>query len=68
MSNVLRAAMRPILNLALSLTVITVVWVALLEIFDVSGIIGKGPWTSMSISSPRRALPRTVMWSSATSG
>ncbi|GAB3841694.1 ABC transporter permease [Nesterenkonia populi] len=43
MSSVLRAVLRPIANLILSLTVITVVWVALLEIFDVSGIIGKGP-------------------------
>lgn len=42
-SSVLRAVLRPILNLFVSLAVILILWVGLLEFFDVSGIIGKGP-------------------------
>ncbi|MGO2112131.1 MAG: ABC transporter permease [Pseudoclavibacter sp.] len=34
---------KPLLNLVISLALILVVWVGLLWIFDVSGIIGKGP-------------------------
>lgn len=43
MNPVLRAVLKPLVNLVVSLVVILTVWVALLEIFDVSGIIGKGP-------------------------
>lgn len=34
---------RPLVNLVLSLTLIVVAWAGLLAVFDVSGIIGKGP-------------------------